>query len=88
MELIVCVSTAEALKAAVLAGADAVRIGLRDFSTAGLPLEELKKAVTWCRVRGVRISAGMEFPPSGKRFRAAVDAALELARTGVNAICV
>ena len=88
MELIVCVSTAEALKAAVLAGADAVRIGLRDFSTAGLPLEELKKAVTWCRVRGVRISAGMDFPPSGKRFRAAVDAALELARTGVNAICV
>ncbi len=88
MELIVCVSTAEALKAAVTAGADAVRIGLRDFSAAGLPLEELKKAVTWCRVRGVRISAGMEQPPSGKRFRAAADAALELARTGVSAICV
>ena len=88
MELIVCVSTAEALKAAVLAGADAVRIGLKDFSTAGLPLEELKKAVTWCRVRGVRISVSMDSPPSGKRFRAAVDAALELARTGVSAICV
>lgn len=88
MELIVCVSTAEALKAAVLAGADAVRIGLKDFSTAGLPLEELKKAVTWCRVRGVRISASMDLPPSGRRFRAAVDAALELARSGVSAICV
>ena len=69
MELIVCVSTAEALRAAVVAGVDAVRIGLKDFSAAGLPLEELKKAVTWCRVRGVRISAGMEQPPSGKRFR-------------------
>ena len=88
MELLVCVSTAEALKAAVVAGADAVRIGLKDFSVSGLPLEELKKAVTWCRVRGVRISAGMERPPSGKRFRAAVDAALELARCGVHAICV
>ncbi len=87
-ELIVCVSTAEALKAAVQAGADAVRIGLKDFSAAGLPLEELKKAAVWCRVRGVRISASMEQAPSGRRFRAAVDAALELARTGVNALCV
>ena len=88
MELIVCVSTAEALKAAVLAGADAVRIGLKDFSVAGLPLEELKKAVVWCRVRGVRISAGMELSPSGSRFRSAVDAALDLARAGASAICV
>ena len=62
MELIVCVSTAEALKAAVLAGADAVRIGLRDLSTAGLPLEELKKTPSaW----GTRACSG----PCGCCFR-------------------
>ena len=87
MELITCVTTAEALRAAAGAGADAVRIGLKDFSRAGLPLEELKKAAAWCRVRGVRLSVSMEAPLSGSRFRAATDAALALARAGVSAVC-
>ena len=87
MELITCVTTAEALRAAASAGADAVRIGLREFSRAGLPLEELKKAAAWCRVRGVRLSVAMDAPLAGSRFRAAADAALALARAGVSAVC-
>ena len=87
MELITCVTTAESLRAAVGAGADAVRIGLKDFSQAGLPLEELKKAAAWCRVRGVRLSAAMDAPLAGSRFRAATDAALALTRAGVSAVC-
>lgn len=88
MELIACVSTAEALRAAVTAGADAVRIGLKEYSLSGLPLEELKKAAAWCRVRGVRLSVSMEQPLPGSRFRAAADAAMALAESGVRAFCV
>ena len=87
MELMVWVSTAEALRAAVTAGADAVRIGLRDYSFSGLPLEEVKKAAVWCRVRGVRLSVAMDAPLSGSRFRAAADAALDLGRSGADAVC-
>jgi len=88
LELIVCVSSAEALKAAVNAGADAVRIGLKGFSASGLSMGDLKKAVVWCRVRGVRVSAGMERPLSGRRFREATEAAAELAQAGVDALSV
>jgi len=87
MELLAWVSSAEALRAAVTAGADAVRIGLRDYSYSGLPLEEIKKAALWCRVRGVRLSVAMDAPLPAGRFRAAADAAVTLARSGVSAVC-
>ena len=88
MELLTWVSSAEALRAAVAAGADAVRVGLRDCSLTGLEPEALKKAAAWCRVRGVRLSVGMDAPLSGSRFRAALDAAQDLARAGVSSFCV
>ncbi len=88
MELLTWVSSAEALHAAVAAGADAVRVGHRDYSLTGLGQEELKKAAVWCRVRGVRLSVAMDLPLPGKSFRAALDAALDLARAGVSSFCV
>ncbi len=88
MELLTWVSSAEALRSAVAAGADAVRVGHGDYSLTGLGQEDLKKAAVWCRVRGVRLSVAMDLPLSGKRFRAALDAALDLARAGVSSLCV
>ncbi len=88
MELLCRVSSAEALRAAVAAGADAVRVGLQDYSLTGLSREDIRKAAVWCRVRGVRLSVAMDLPLSGARFRAALDAALDLARSGVDALCV
>lgn len=88
MELICCVGSAEALKAAVTAGADGVRIGLKDYSDRGLPMEELKKAARYCRVRGVYFAVRMDAPIPAERFSQAADAAVELARSGVSAITV
>ncbi len=88
MEVITCVSTAEALKAAVTAGADGVRIGLRGFSARGLSMEELKKAARYCRVRGVYLAVRMDAPVSPDRFSEACDVAGALAKSGVNAITV
>ncbi len=88
MELITWVSSAEALHAAAAAGADAVRVGHRDYSLTGLGQEELKKAAVWCRVRGVSLSVAMDQPLPGKSFRAALDAALDLARAGAGSFCV
>lgn len=88
MELITCVSTAEALKAAVTAGADGVRIGLKDYSDRGLPMEELKKAARYCRVRGVYLAVRMDAPIPAERLGAAAAAAAELAKSGVSAITV
>jgi len=88
MELMVCVSSAEALREAVTAGADAVRVGLKGCSASGITADEIKKAAVWCRVRGARLSVSMDAPLSGSSFAAALDAATDLARGGASAICV
>ena len=91
MELVTCVGSATALRAAVTAGADTVRIGLRDFCRMGsrsLTEEEFVQAAVYCLPRGVRLCAVMDLPVSAERFPSAMDAALRLAAAGVSAFCV
>lgn len=91
MELVTCVGSTAALRAAVLGGADMVRIGLRDYCRAGsrsLSEEEFREAAAYCLPRGVRICASMDLPVPAERFPGAVDAALRLASMGVSAFSV
>lgn len=88
MELITWVSSGKALRAAVAAGADAVRIGVDGFGAAGIPSVDFEKAAAWCRARGVRLSAGMELPVSPARFDSAVSMAEALCRLGVDSVTV
>ncbi len=91
MELVTCVGSASALRAAVTSGADMVRVGLRNYSRAGsrsLTEEEFGQAAAYCLPRGVRLCAAMDLPVPAERFPAAVDAAVRLAAAGVSAFCI
>lgn len=91
MELVTCVGSISALRAAVLSGADMVRVGLRNYCRAGgrsITEEEFRQAAAYCLPRGVRICAAMDLPVSAERFPGAVDAALRLAAMGVSAFSV
>ena len=88
MELVTCVGSAEALKAAVHCGADAVRVALKDRAAAGLPLSELEKAAVYCRVRGVRLYVSLPLPVPDKDFDAMLDTAARLCAAGADALVV
>ena len=91
MELVTCVGNTAALRAAVLSGADMVRVGLRNYCRAdrrSMSEEEFSQAAAYCLPRGVRLCAAMDLPIPADRFPGAVDAALRLAAVGVSAFCV
>ena len=91
MELVTCVGNTASLRAAVLGGADMVRVGLRNYCRAGsrsMSEEEFSEAAALCLPRGVRICAVLDLPVPAERFPGAVDAALRLAAAGVSAFCV
>ncbi len=91
MELVTCVGSASALRAAVSGGADMVRIGLRGYCRAGsrsLTEDALCQAAEYCLPRGVRLCVSMDLPVPAERFPGAVDAAVRLAAMGVSAFCV
>ncbi len=91
MELVTCVGSAAALRAAVKYGADAVRAGLRGYCRAGsrsLSEEEFVQAASLCLPRGVRLCATLDLPVPASRFPAAVEAAVRLAAAGISAFSV
>lgn len=91
MELVTCVGSAAALRAAVAGGADMVRIGLRNYCRAGsrsMTEEEFGESAAYCLPRGVQICAVMDLTVPAERFPGTVDAALRLAAMGVSSFCV
>ena len=91
MELVTCVGSAAALRAAAAKGADMVRAGLRGYCRAGsrsLTEEEFTEAAAYCLPRGVRLCASLDQPVSADRFPAAMDTVLRLAAAGVSAFTV
>ena len=91
MELVTCVGSAAALRAAAAKGADMVRAGLRDWCRGGsrsLTEEDFAQAAAYCLPRGVSLCASIDLPVPAARFPQAMDAALRLAAMGVSAFCV
>ena len=91
MELVTCVGSAAALRAAAAKGADMVRAGLRGCCRAGsrsLTEEEFIEAAAYCLPRGVKLCASLDQPVPASRFPAVMDTALRLAAAGVSAFCV
>lgn len=88
MELVCWVDSMEAMRAVIAGGADAVRLGLRGASARGLELARLLEAAQYCRVRGVRCCIAMEKPVSTGAIQPLLDAALQLAAAGADALLV
>ncbi len=91
MDLITCVSSSSALRAAVKSGADMVRAGLRGlcrFGGEGFPASELTEAAGFCLSRGVGLCVSLDRPVPAARFPEVVETAVQLASAGVSAFCV
>lgn len=92
LELLAPAGSMEALRAAVQNGADAVylggggfnaRMGAKNFSA-----EELREAVVYCHVRGVRVHLTLNTLVSDRELPAAARWIAETARIGVDAFIV
>lgn len=82
----------EALCAAVQNGADAVYIGEKSFSARknaeNFTWEEVKRAVSYCHVRGVRVHLALNTLVSDKELKTYENAVVEAAKAGVDALII
>lgn len=92
MELLSPAGNWESLRAAVENGADAVYFGGGDFNArrfaANFSGEELKKAVDYCHLRGVRAYLTLNTLVLDREIRPALAFAAELYRAGADAVLV
>ena len=91
-EILAPAGNAEALRAAVFAGADAVYLGLPHFNarrTAGnFSAGALRDAVSFCHARGVRVYAALNTVVYPAELPALAHAVAEIAAAGADAVIV
>ena len=92
LELLAHVGSAEAVRAAVQSGANAVQIGFGEFpahgNSQGCTEEELAAAARYCRVRGCRFYFALDTLVHDDELEAAVTLAVAAAKHGADAIVV
>ena len=91
-ELLAPAGSFESLLAAVAAGADAVYLGGKRFGARAyaknFDTEELKRAVNYCHLRGVKLYVTLNTLILDKEMADAVEYAKELYRIGVDALII
>ena len=92
LELLAPAGSMEALRAAVQNGADAVYLGGGGFnarmSAKNFSAEELREAVSYCHIRGVRVHLTLNTLLSDRELPAAAAWIAEAARCGIDAFIV
>ena len=92
MEILAPAGDGEALRAAVFAGANAVYLGLKQFSarrTAGnFDEQQLKEAVAFCHARDVRVHAAVNTTAFSGELGLLADTIKMAAEAGVDALIV
>ena len=82
----------DSIYAAVRTGADAVYLGLKDFSARrnaeNFDSESLREAVKYCHIRGVKVYVTLNTMIKGKEVSLAVKAAVDAYNCGVDAFIV
>lgn len=80
------------LKAAVQSGADAVYLGAASFSAragaGNFNYEELKEAVDYCHVYGVKVHCAINTLIKENELEAAIETAVNVSRCGVDALII
>jgi putative protease len=91
LELVAYVGSAEAVRAAVVNGADAVRLGIRGFSPFASSFaadgDDVAAAAEYCRIRGVKVYLSVSLPPGDGGFKEALCLVLQACRRGADAVC-
>ncbi len=91
-ELLAPAGSPEALRAAVDGGADAVYLGWGAFNARrnarNFSDEEFSQALSYCRIRGVRVFLTLNILLSDRELPAALEAARTASRLGVDAVLV
>ncbi|MBR5515733.1 MAG: U32 family peptidase [Clostridia bacterium] len=89
-ELLSPAGTPEALRAAVMGGADAVYIGGNEFNArinaANFTIDEIKKAATFCHRNGVRLHVAVNILILDREMKRALEYVRDLYLCGVDAI--
>ncbi|MDR3309856.1 MAG: DUF3656 domain-containing protein [Oscillospiraceae bacterium] len=92
LEILSPAGSPEAVRAAVMNGADAVYMGLREFNARrgakNFTREEFALAAEYCRVRGVKTYATLNTLVTDREFDDALARAADLARLGADALIV
>ena len=92
MEILAPAGSEEALRAAVLSGADAVYLGVSSFNArmnaANISENNLSSCVRYCRERGVQVHAVLNTLVSDRELSEALDVAERLILAGVDALIV
>jgi len=91
LELVAYVGSAEAVRGAVVNGADAVRLGIRGFSPFASSFaadgDDVAAAAEYCRIRGVKVYLSVSLPPGDGGFNEALGLVLQACRRGADAVC-
>ena len=92
IELLAPGGSFDAVKAAVSSGADAVYIGASRFSARqnaiNFDSEELKRAVSYCHIRGVKVYLAINTLIHDNEFSEALNVAKEAYESGIDAYIV
>ena len=92
MEILSPAGSPEALRAAVLSGADAVYFGAPSFNArmnaVNFSSQDLKDGIRYCHERGVRCHGVLNTLVSDREMPAALDTAKELVQAGIDALIV
>ncbi len=91
-EILSPVGSQEMLYAAVRSGADAVYLGAKDFSARrnaeNFSMEELRQAVTFCHIRGVKVYLTLNILIKENEFYDALKLACDAYNVGIDGIIV
>lgn len=91
-EILSPVGNSEMLEAAVRSGADAVYLGAKDFSARrnaqNFTNQELKKAIEYCHIRGVRVYLTLNILIKDNELQAAFSLARDAYNMGVDGIII
>ncbi|MEE0839136.1 MAG: peptidase U32, partial [Acutalibacteraceae bacterium] len=91
-EILSPVGNEEMLTAAVRSGADAVYLGAKEFSARrnaeNFDLEELKKAIEYCHIRGVRVYLTLNILIKDTEMESAFNLARDVYNAGVDGIII
>lgn len=91
-EILSPVGSSQMLEAAVRSGADAVYLGAKDFSARrnaeNFDIEELKKAVEYCHIRGVRVYLTLNILVKNSELESAFLLAKDAYNSGIDGIIV
>ncbi len=92
IEILAPAGSFESLIAAVRSGADAVYLGAKDFSARAsaqnFSLEELKEAISYCHIRGVKAYLTVNTLMTDSELQPAVDLISEAYLMGIDAVIV